>query len=875
MKNILLWLYPPHPFVEFALDLLKNRSRLIVSDCVDDHRLYATTAEEKRIVEGRYGKIIRASDVAFSVSKSFLMEMKKYNSRIYYVPNAIPDSLFMQDYEREAPSDLAQIKHPIIGYTGALSMRFDTKIIDFIARARPNWNIVLIGTSPSIEVKRLLNLSNVYWLGPKTYDEIHNYIRNFDVCVIPHTVDTMTEGMNPLKLYEYLALGKPVVSTPIAGIERFSQEVKIAETPEEFVRSIEEAIGSDTQELRERRKERVRCHTWMARVEEMMDLCISALEKRKGSRGAFVSGIDNTLSNQEMKACVPSWAKTILDVNCSDGSFGASLKKDGDYFIVGVEKDAELANQAKFVLDDVIVGQIENIVNSLPTNYFDCIIIEKGIEDIQNLETFLVQISNLLTNNGVLITEIANARHWSVLYPLLGINPENNEGNIQAELDRRHRRFFTRDSIIMFLEKAGYENVKLEPIEVNAEDEFHSTLVRALQEKGFDASYVLNEIDYSQYIVSANKKNLSAQFQVKEFKFSFPDIEAERDLKISVVIPVKNDWECTKICIDSISRYTDIPYEIIVVDNGSTPPLFKNLKSWREKNPKIEIKYLRLNKNKGFAGACNEGIAVASGDYIVFLNNDTIVTPRWLRSLIKPLAGDEKIGIVGPLSNYVYGGQMVKDCPLKFESPDKVDFGKLAAYATKLREENKDRYLRQNYVIGLCMAVKREVIDKIGGFDERFYPGNFEDDDFCIRAQHAGYQTLICCESFVYHFGNRTFIQEALNYEKAIEENERKLMEKWGVLHALTREEIREKALRAEPTPERLLFPLHADSSFIIEWDKKHWKRKFDYYLSHPRVNGVQLIVYPNGEKIESIQERMESHLKERGISDFPEIILF
>ncbi|MCS7281176.1 MAG: hypothetical protein NZ583_06085 [Desulfobacterota bacterium] len=173
------------------------------------------------------------------------------------------------------------------------------------------------------------------------------------------------------------------------------------------------------------------------------------------------------------------------------------------------------------------------------------------------------------------------------------------------------------------------------------------------------------------------------------------------------------------------------------------------------------------------------------------------------------------------------------------------------------------------------MAIKREVIEKIGGFDENFFPGNFEDDDFCIRAKHAGYETLISCESFVYHFGNRTFMNEVADYELSIQKNLRKLQDKWGIYHFLTKDQLIEKASKAEITDEKLVFPILSDTFFIIEWDKKSWLKKFDYYLNHPYVRIAELIVHPNGEKIEFVQAQLESYMKEKSFTEAPEIVLY
>ncbi|MCS7281177.1 MAG: glycosyltransferase [Desulfobacterota bacterium] len=161
----------------------------------------------------------------------------------------------------------------------------------------------------------------------------------------------------------------------------------------------------------------------------------------------------------------------------------------------------------------------------------------------------------------------------------------------------------------------------------------------------------------------------------------------------SVIVLAKENWQYTRACLESLARYTDLPYEIVLVDNGSEKPFLGKVLKFKERWKGTEIKYFRAQKNQGFARGCNRGIEVSKGDYVLILNNDALVSPGWLKGLIKPLLDKGKIGITGPLSNYVYGGQMIEDCPLRFDDPLKVDFGKLSAYAVKLKEENKGLYI--------------------------------------------------------------------------------------------------------------------------------------------------------------------------------------
>jgi len=141
--------------------------------------------------------------------------------------------------------------------------------------------------------------------------------------------------------------------------------------------------------------------------------------------------------------------------------------------------------------------------------------------------------------------------------------------------------------------------------------------------------------------VTETSKKYTFVPRMETIQFPEPDF---KNTLTSIIIPAKDNWEYTKICLDSIVRYTDVPYEIVIVDNGSEEPFYQYVKKWKDRNPKIAVRYLRFNENKGFAGGCNAGAFVSSGDYLVFLNNDTLVTPGWLKGLLKPLVSDDTSG---------------------------------------------------------------------------------------------------------------------------------------------------------------------------------------------------------------------------------------
>ncbi|MGK9477099.1 glycosyltransferase [Melioribacter sp. OK-6-Me] len=262
-----------------------------------------------------------------------------------------------------------------------------------------------------------------------------------------------------------------------------------------------------------------------------------------------------------------------------------------------------------------------------------------------------------------------------------------------------------------------------------------------------------------QFIFNHTKQSLKS---TSALKFSSPP-------KVSIIIVAYNQIEYTKKCIQSIQKYVTENYEIVLIDNASNDGTMKQLF-----NNDGLLKYYRNEYNYGFPVAINQGILNSLGDYILVLNNDTVLTEGLVERMIEIAESDSCIGLVAPLSNEVSGLQ--KDNNAKYNSLEEMH-----EYARSLKEKNKGIILQFPRVAFLCTLIKREVIDKIGGLDERFTPGNFEDDDFCLRAQLAGFKTVIAKDVFIHHYGSKSFKANGIEaYKKRLEINRKKFVEKWG-----------------------------------------------------------------------------------------------
>jgi glycosyltransferase involved in cell wall biosynthesis len=167
------------------------------------------------------------------------------------------------------PADMAAIPHPRIGFVGNIAEWVDLDIIEGIALARRDWHIVMVGNYQLNRPRP--EGGNIHWLGYRPYEDVPDYVASFDACIIPFQDSKLTRGADPLKLYEYLAAGKPVISTPIPRSIEFSDVVKIANGTDEFIAAIDASL-SDENSSSEKRIAAARPHSWNGRYRTIVDM---------------------------------------------------------------------------------------------------------------------------------------------------------------------------------------------------------------------------------------------------------------------------------------------------------------------------------------------------------------------------------------------------------------------------------------------------------------------------------------------------------------------------------------------------------------------------------------------------------------------------
>ncbi|MFN0205576.1 MAG: glycosyltransferase [Planctomycetota bacterium] len=238
---------------------------------------------------------------------------------------------------------------------------------------------------------------------------------------------------------------------------------------------------------------------------------------------------------------------------------------------------------------------------------------------------------------------------------------------------------------------------------------------------------------------------------------------------VSIVIPVWNNLQFTSTCLRSIAGYTGVSHEVIVIDNGSTDGTPQFLATQKH------VRVIRNDKNLGFAAASNQGMSAARGKHIVLLNNDVVLTPRWLDGLLECAKSNPQIGIVGPRTNFAAGAQQIANATYR-------SLGELEAFSVNYRNEHRREWQTAPRIIGLCMLITDKCYKAVGLLDERFGIGNFEDDDYCVRARLAGFQCMIAGDVFVHHFGSQTFKLLGINFGELLDQNRQKFLDKWKEL---------------------------------------------------------------------------------------------
>jgi len=500
-----------HPF---WIGVANNLSgAFTIYDCMDYH---AGFGDESKHLENLEEKSIKESDLLVLTSQDLWNRFSTKNRNSVLVRNGCEFEFF----NRKPNLLKLSTTKKIIGYYGAISSWFDVDSVCAIASHYKECDIVLIGsTLGCIDSFKFKEYSNIKLLGEVKYSELPSYLYAFDVCIMPFKVIDLTLATNPVKVYEYLSAGKPVVSTRLPEVELMEDVVYTAANAQEFIEQIERALLEDSNELQAKR-------------------------------------IDFAKNND--------WSSRALNI-------------------------------------------------------------------------------------------------------------------LQA--------------------------------------------------------------------IAKSKKLLP---------------------KVSVIILTYNNLELTKKCLESLEKWTNYPnVELILVDNASadeTPEFFRNYKS-----SKFDVRILLNEENLGFPEGNNVGIRIATGEYIVLLNNDTELTPFWIEHLLKGFSYNEKLGLTGPRTNNIGNEARIETSYTNHEQ--------MICFSI----ENYYNTITALYPIHtlafFAVMIKKEVFEKIGLLDKSFGIGMFEDDDFCRRAEDAGYEIACVDYGFIHHHLSASFSQEKAEWKDFLFKKNRAIYE--------------------------------------------------------------------------------------------------
>jgi GT2 family glycosyltransferase len=216
--------------------------------------------------------------------------------------------------------------------------------------------------------------------------------------------------------------------------------------------------------------------------------------------------------------------------------------------------------------------------------------------------------------------------------------------------------------------------------------------------------------------------------------------------RVSIVIPVYNKAELTHQCLELLRKHTtETAYEVIVVDNASTDGTEALL---CDQEAAGHVRYVRNEENRGFGRACNQGAALARGEFLLLLNNDTIPLPGWLEALVETMDADPTIGVVG--SRLLYPNETIQHAGMVFTPAGRLEHVHRGA-ARDAAEVLEARDFP--CVTGACLMLRRDLFARLGGFDDRFF-FYLEDVDLCLRVWEAGLRVHYCPASVVYHYEN-------------------------------------------------------------------------------------------------------------------------
>lgn len=718
--------------------------------------------------------------VCIATADQLLSEVKEARGRNFaLVTNGVDIDHFVPTSETSPPPEeiraIVRTGHPIVGYFGAFASWFDYPLVERAARERPQYEWLLIGVDydGSIDRTGLRALPNVTVLGPIDYRVLPRYGLHFDVATIPFVINDITLSTSPIKLFEYMALGKPIVTTAIPECRKY-RSCLVAHSHGEFPQLLDRALElRRSPEYLATLREEAEANSWAKKAKDIAALVRANLEPRPpagwiapqgsapsadvGSSPQGVTDGNNDPTDGDPNAVPSSALSHSLATDADIEAFTATVQRgQQSCFDVICFADRESTAQSQ--------GPQEQIAQFAAAGHrVYCVSQQFHPEgppyalDAVGANVHKVSLrTRLLTGASDRLDDETQAELFATVDTL-----RRQEG-IGAAISYAHSPFWR-----PLLERLRAEFAW--PI-VYEGTGHHGSPSATPQQIRTDEERMLREA-----YLSIEDRSACARERTWQERFAAL-VPAVRDTfpLASIIILTYNNLALNRLCLQSLYAHTEWPnFEVIVMDNASTDGTREYLKDAEQQFPRMRVV---LNEtNLGFAAANNIGLQMAQGEYLVLLNNDTVLVRGWLSTLIRHLVADPTIGLIGPVTNGVWNEAKV---PVGYRQLEEMP-----EWAAEFTRRHDGHLFEIPMLAMFCVVMRRTTFTAVGLLDEQFGIGMFEDDDYALRLKKNGYRVVCAADAFVHHFGSAAFkkLMESGEHQRLLTENRQRYEAKWGI----------------------------------------------------------------------------------------------